>query len=235
MALEDVSAQAAVAGTPIGATITLAAVTLAASGVAPITSGIAATLGPVSSVATGAVSTMGQASATLGAVTVNVTVSLPPGPSVGESAITLAPLAVTASNLPLRRITIPAESSSPVVIPAGVSVAYRKDFAIRRGNDMLLMFVMQTNGSIAGQTTRLTARTKHNAGDPPALDIDGYVMDPGSSTTPGMFGVTIAQDDTLDLDPRVYVYAFNRTDDASADTLSEGKLDLKPDVEHSLV
>lgn len=112
-------------------------------------------------------------------------------------------------------------------------MAKEKDFTIHRGDDLYLEITMETPGTVAGWTTQFYMRKKHT--DPAiALSVPGAVVDPGSPTTVGVFQVILRQADILTLEAKPYVFAFRRIDPDTCTTLTYGKAQLLPDVEHAL-
>lgn len=110
---------------------------------------------------------------------------------------------------------------------------------VYRGDDQELRFVMTTNGSVAGWTTLFTVRTTAQSPNPPALQAAGTILDSGSTTTPGVFGVTLSQASLLALilttDRRDYTFAFRRTNTGANATLTKGRMAIEADIEHALM
>lgn len=111
--------------------------------------------------------------------------------------------------------------------------AEKQDFKLYRGTTALLRFVMMTNGSVSGWTTRLSVRIHDTDPDPLVLDVAGSIEDQGSSSTPGIFNVTITKAQTLTLVPRKYTYSLERVDAGVEDLLAIGTITVKLDVRNS--
>jgi hypothetical protein len=104
------------------------------------------------------------------------------------------------------------------------------DFQIYRGDDVLIDFVMRTNGSIAGWTTKFTLRAHDTDADPVVLSADGQVTVTGSPSTPGVISVTLSKAQTLARAKGVYAYSLKRVDTGAADTLRKGRMYVELDV-----
>lgn len=109
-----------------------------------------------------------------------------------------------------------------------------KDFTVYRGTDQRLRFVMTTNGDVSTWQTEFAARKTIRSADPPAILLPGFVADPGSDTTPGVFEVVLDQASLLAVDVRLYAFTFSRTDLGDDAVLTEGTMRVKADILHEV-
>lgn len=105
-----------------------------------------------------------------------------------------------------------------------------QNFTVYRGDDRLLTFTGTANGSVAGWTTRFTARRTQSEADPPVVDLAGVIAEAGSGSTPGIFTVTVPKATLLTLPPRSYSYSLKRVDVGAAATLTIGQMTVKADI-----
>ena len=104
------------------------------------------------------------------------------------------------------------------------------NFTLWRGVRRVLRITMTTNGSVSGYTTKFSARKKGTDADPLVLDLDGAILDAGSSTTPGIFTVTFTKAISITLGLGPYDYSFERVDTNNEDLFTTGVMDVKPAI-----
>jgi len=94
-----------------------------------------------------------------------------------------------------------------------------------------LRFTMTENGSVAAFNTLFTMRAKADAADPVVFQKTGTILDAGSSTTKGVFGVAITKAESVLWEQRVHAFSFVRTDNDDLYTI--GKVDVRYDVRNA--
>jgi len=126
-------------------------------------------------------------------------------------------------------IAATANRRTQLPLSGSLSMAANANISFYRGEDVTLTVTMSPATNITGWTLQFTVRKAY--GDAAALITKttgaGITI---TDATNGVFTVSIASADTLDLEQRAYVFDIQRTNSGNRTVLTIGNLTLLPEV-----